>query len=173
MKLRANAVNKAQLGDPVAIAVLEAIATTGLHTSDRKYIFMGFCPGADFQNRLDEKWMSEGICDFDFIESDQQQARFSEIMPGDTIILKKREKFGETMRLFSHGKVAEVVETGRKLKVDWHTAAETILVPLMACNSTVDMRSPENVETAMPPEFWSWLGSGEKRGGEPNGPDSN
>ena len=121
---------------------------------------MGFCPGADIRNRLDEKWIAESIGNFDFVESDQQRARYSEMMPGDAIILKKREQFGETMRLFSRGRVAEVVEIGRKLKVDGHAAAETLLVPLMACNSTVDMRSPESVEAAMPSEFWNWLGVG-------------
>ena len=156
--VRENASRMAQSGDENARAVLDEIATCGVTGSDRRLAFIGFCPAGDIDNRLDGRWISEGICEFDYVESQHQQQRFSEIMTGDTLILKKREQFGETMRLYSSGTVREVVERGRLLKVNWRTDCGEIVMPLMGCNSTVDIKSIEVVEKTVPDEFWRWLG---------------
>ena len=39
----------------------------------------------------------------------------------------------------------------------WSTQKEIIEVPLMACNSTVDIRTIEQVKDVMPDEFYQWL----------------
>lgn len=157
-RLRENAIAASQKGNADADAIIRAIDAAGVVGSDRKLAFIGFCPAGDIDNRLDRKWVSEGICEFDFVESTHQLERFAEIMAGDTVILKKREQFGETMRLYNRGKVSEVVQRGRLLKVDWQADCREILVPLMGCNSTVDLKSINTVEQSVAEEFWRWLG---------------
>ena len=39
----------------------------------------------------------------------------------------------------------------------WPMGSSEIEVPLMGCNSTVDVKSREVVENEMPEEFYSWL----------------
>ena len=108
--------------------------------------------------------MAEGFCKFDFLESEHQYRRFCDIHVGDVMILKKREKFGETMRLFGHGTVKRVIQakaSGKQyLRLDWFKPESELEVPLMGCNSTVDVRSIEVVEKSMHPEFWEWMKSG-------------
>jgi hypothetical protein len=139
------------------LAACDAFAPAPL---SRYYNFMGFCPGADFSRREDERWKAEGVCDFLFYESQRQMEAFGEMLPGDWIILKKREKFGETMKLFGFGKIKVRIPSQDGIisyKVIWNTQKEIIEVPLMGCNATVNIRSLEAVERDMPLEFWDWL----------------
>ena len=156
--LRNNAEAKHATGDSDAQAVIDAI---DLATPKDKFIlFMGFCPGADFADRLDIEWKAKSICRFDYLESEQQLERFKTICPGDLVILKKREQFGRTMNLYGHGRVTSISfdeHKTRYLNVNWSTQDSIIEVPLMGCNSTVDLRSIDIVENEMPPEFWQWL----------------
>jgi hypothetical protein len=43
--------------------------------------------------------------------------------------------------------------------MDWSQQQTVIEVPLMGCNSTVDIRTTEQVESQMPPEFFDCLGN--------------
>lgn len=151
-------------GNADAQFLIDEINQTAVAPLQKAYVFMGFCPDADFRNRQDEKWMNEGFCKFDFLESEHQYRRFCKIHSGDLIILKKREKFGETMRLFGHGIVKRVIESKASekqyLRVDWFKPDAEIEVPLMGCNSTVDVRDREVVAQTMPEQFWEWLNSG-------------
>lgn len=157
-RIRKNAKTQFDKGDTDAKTVIDAIdQATPL---DRYFVFMGFCPGADFKNRLDVEWKEKRICRFDFTESKHQLHRFNEICAGDLVILKKREKFGETMRLFGHGRVSGIAydeDQRRYLLMDWSKQTEEIEVPLMACNSTVDVKSIEQVDKEMPEAFFNWL----------------
>jgi len=121
---------------------------------------MGFCPGADFSRRLDTEWKEKGICRFDYLESEHQLEKFSTICKGDLVVLKKREKFGKTMKLYGHGRVSSIAydkNNVRYLVMDWSPQEMIIEVPLMGCNSTVDVKSIEAVEDDMPEEFYKWL----------------
>ncbi|MBN9433720.1 MAG: hypothetical protein J0I45_14905 [Bosea sp.] len=158
MRLRDNALARAAAGDQGAQAVIDAINQSGVIGQDREFAFIGFCPGGDISFRQDRKWIAEGICEFGIIESGVQHRRFAGIVPGDLLILKKREQFGETMRLYGHGRVSEVLTIGGRLGVQWNTDAGEIVIPLMGCNGTVDIRSIETVEAEAPQEFWDWLG---------------
>ena len=163
LRLRQNAEPKAKNGDLIAEAIIEAIDTTAVPKLEAEYVFMGFCPGADFESRRDLEWFEKGICTFDYVQSEVQMRRFSKIMSGDTIILKKREAFGKTMRLFGHGIVTarrdRKIEGLRYLMVDWSKQRELLEVPLLGCNSTVDIRSLGVVESKLHSDFWKWLGS--------------
>ncbi|UGB45429.1 hypothetical protein LQ772_15840 [Frateuria edaphi] len=161
-RLRVNALELVRKGDGEAQAVVDAIMSAC--PSDTRVVFMGFCPGADFNNRLDIEWKAKGVCTFSFLDSDQQVARFNEICTGDLIVLKKRHVFGKTMRLFGHGRVSSIAfdENGKRyLNMRWSAQDEEIEVPLMAANSTVDIRSMEQVEADMPDEFFKWLATPE------------
>jgi len=158
-KIRRNAEAKLQDGDRDAQFVLDAINISV--PSDDYILFMGFCPDADINNRLDVEWKAKGICEFDWEESQVQMDRFAQICSGDLVILKKREVFGKTMRLYGYGRVKSVDlnEKGlRYLKMKWSQQSLIIEVPLMACNSTVDIKSMEQVEEQMPKDFFEWLG---------------
>lgn len=163
VKLRSNAVAMHAKGDTDAKAVIEEIDRAT--PTDKEIVFMGFCPGADFDNRMDIEWKEKGLCTFVFWESDQQRDRFENIWPGDLIVLKKRHQFGRTMLLYGHGRVTGVKHDpdGRRyLEMNWSRQEEVIEVPLMACNSTVDVRSMERVEDEMPPKFFGWLNFSKK-----------
>jgi hypothetical protein len=158
VKLKRNADEKYTNGDIEAKEVLDAInnATPG----DSYILFMGFCPDADFDERLDIEWKEKGICRFDYLESERQLERFITICKGDLVVLKKREKFGRTMKLYGHGRVSSVAYDEnhiRYLVMDWSDQEDVIEVPLMGCNSTVDIKSIEAVEDEMPEEFYKWL----------------
>lgn len=158
LKLQQNAEEKLKQGDAEAKAVIDAISIS--KPLDDYVLFMGFCPGANLNRRLDIKWKEQGICEFGFTESTQQMERFSTICMGDFVVLKKREQFGKTMKLYGHGRVNSIAydEKGRRfLKMDWSAQNLVIEVPLMGCNSTVDIRSIETVHQEMPEEFYQWI----------------
>jgi len=76
------------------------------------------------------------------------------------VILKKREQFGKSMKLYGYGRVKSIA-TGtdalRYLKMKWSPQNEIIEVPLMGANSTVDIKSMAQVEEQMPKDFFKWL----------------
>ena len=128
--------------------------------SDSYLVFMGFCPGADFSRRQDTRWRAFGVCEFEYDQSEVQVRRFATIRVGDQIILKKREVYGKTMKLYGHGKVIGVYHSNegrRVLKMSWHLLDSVIEVPLLGCNSTVNLRKTAIVLRDMPPEFHEWL----------------
>lgn len=156
--LRANALKVIGRGNAAAQEVLDAINRAA--PTDSYFVFMGFCPGADFSNRLDMEWKRKGICTFEFFDSERQMKRFRSIHVGDMIILKKNQERGRTMRLYGHGRVASLDKSPKgdfMLKMLWSTQADEIEVPLMACNDTVNIRELERVDKAMPDEFWRWI----------------
>lgn len=158
VKLKRNADEIYATGDIEAKEVIDAI--NNATPTDSYVLFMGFCPGADFSERLDTEWKEKGICRFDYLESEHQLERFNTICKGDLVVLKKREKFGKTMRLYGHGRVRSVAcdeNNIRYLIMDWSDQENIIEVPLMGCNSTVDIKSIEAVENEMPEEFYEWL----------------
>lgn len=158
VKLKNNADDKSSKGDSDAKYVLHAINSAT--PIDSYILFMGFCPGADFDERLDTEWKEKGICRFDYHESEHQVERFNRICKGDLVVLKKREQFGKTMKLYGHGRVSGIVYDQnhiRYLEMDWSSQEEVIEVPLIGCNSTVDVRTIEAVEDEMPEEFYKWL----------------
>ncbi len=158
VKLKRNADDKFASGDTEAKEVL--IAINNAKPIDSYILFMGFCPGADFSERLDTEWKEKGICRFDYLESEHQLERFNTICKGDLVVLKKREKFGKTMKVYGHGRVSSVAydeDDIRYLEMIWSAQDEVIEVPLMSCNSTVEIRLIEDVEDAMPNEFYKWL----------------
>ncbi|MBB6054501.1 hypothetical protein [Tolumonas osonensis] len=157
-KIKQNAELKNRQGDTDAIHVINAIHQAT--PADAYILFMGFCPSADIHNRLDIEWRQKGICRFDFLESEHQAARFNTICAGDLVILKKREQFGKTMKLYGHGRVTGVAydkDNIRYLTMNWSEQDKVIEVPLIGCNSTVDVKSIELVENEMPNEFYEWL----------------
>jgi len=159
-KLKRNAEQMLAKGDKDANSVLSAINYA--KPEDSYILFMGFCPGADFNERLDIEWKQKGICRFDYLESEHQLDRFNSICTGDLVALKKREKFGKTMKLYGHGRVKSVAydeNNIRYLVMEWSNQEDIIEVPLMGANSTVDIKSIEAVESEMPEEFFRWLGT--------------
>src|SRR6266513_2931810 len=94
IQLRENVQLKVSQGDQEARLVLTEIDHAA--PTDTYVVFMGFCPNANINNRLDVEWKRLGVCTFVFHESDQQSERFNAILPGDLIVLKKRQRFGET-----------------------------------------------------------------------------
>lgn len=157
--LQQNAQRILNQGDTDAQFVLDEIQYS--KPADTSILFMGFCPAADFSNRLDIDWKEKGICRFDYLESEVQLNRWNEVCVGDLIVLKKREKFGKTMKLYGFGRVMKICldkENIRYFEVSWDEQSEEIEVPLIGCNSTVDIKSMDLVEQEMPDEFWNWLG---------------
>jgi hypothetical protein len=111
------AVNK---NDIDAIEVLHLLNKTA--PSDAYIVFMGFCPNANLKNRLDIQWKKNNNCTFEFYKSEHQMERFGSISVGDLLVLKKRQKIGETMRLYGHGRVVALVNNDkgdRELKMEW------------------------------------------------------
>jgi hypothetical protein len=156
--LKLNAEKMLANGDQDARAVLSAINIAT--PADSHILFMGFCPDADTNNRLDIDWKAKGICRFDYRESESQAARFDTMCTGDLVVLKKREVFGKTMKLYGHGRVISVAYDEKNIRflvMNWSDQSGTIEVPLLGCNSTVDVRSIDVVEAEMPDEFWHWL----------------
>jgi len=41
--------------------------------------------------------------------------------------------------------------------VNWNDQPEEMLVPLMGCNSNINMKTLERVKKVMVKEFWVWL----------------
>ena len=76
------------------------------------------------------------------------------------MILKKREQFGKTMKLYGHGRVIGIGHDSDEiqfLKMNWSSQSLVIEVPLMGCNSTVDIKEMETIKAEMTDEFYSWL----------------
>lgn len=158
-KLKKNAEVKFRQGDQDAKIVIDEISKAV--PADQYILFMGFCPDADVSNRLDVVWKKKGICRFDWEESAVQMERFYTICAGDLVVLKKREVFGKTMNLYGHGRVKSTAYDDNNLRylvMDWADQSEVIEVPLMGCNSTVDIKAIEQVEEVMAETFWQWLG---------------
>ena len=154
------------LGDPkkgeLAQALLDTIARTEIPPSMAEYIFMGYCPGGRVENALDEMWIRDSYCDFTYVESQAQVDKFFDIEPGDILILKKMLVDTQEMDISAWGKVKSIhtsKQTGIPyLRVDWKPK-EILRVPLMGCVATVNVRTLDKVENAMPAEFWDWLKS--------------
>ena len=160
-QLRENALRLHAQGDADAQTVLDEIDLAS--PADKEIVFMGFCPDADVNNRLDTEWRVKGICTFDYPEDKIQLTRFNNIWSGDLIILKKIQERGKTMRLYGHGRVtgAKYVDGVRYLEMNWSNQATVIEVPLMGANSTVNVKSIEQVEAEMPTDFYRWLNQDE------------
>jgi len=145
-----------------ATELLEVTESTRVPETRIEYIFMGYCPERDLMNRVDIAWFAGKYCNFDYVQSQDQVDRFFNIVREDVVICKKIETFGETMRIHAWGKVTRLRDSranNRWLEMDWFKTDDPIIVPLMGCNSTVNVRTLEQVEKAMPPEFWKWLES--------------
>jgi hypothetical protein len=69
IRLRRNAENLHEKGDKDAAVVISEIDIAT--PTDNSIVFMGFCPGADFDNRLDIEWKEKGVCTFGYLESQQ------------------------------------------------------------------------------------------------------
>ena len=159
-KLLSNAETMFKNGDDEAKTIIDAIQIAT--PSDTYILFMGFCPDANSENRLDFEWREKGICTFDWEESGSQMAAFSEISPGDLVVLKKRKVFGKTMEISGYGRVKSTAkdEKGHHyLIMDWASQQQVLEVPLMGCNSTVNIKSMDTVEDQMPEAFFEWLSS--------------
>lgn len=157
--LKENAKTKFLQGDLDAEVVLIAIEQA--IPKDEYTVFMGFCPNAELANRLDTEWREKGICTFQHHDSEHQVERFNNIRTGDLIVLKKRQEFGKTMRLYGHGRVTRIENTPdgeRILIVNWAaTDVEFIEVPLMGCNSTIDLKYSDQISQEMPEKYFQWL----------------
>lgn len=156
MRIRAQA--KLDGGDDDSRLVLQALDNAV--AKDSGIIFMGFCPNGDLSNRLDDEWKLQGVCTFDYDDSVDQMNLFRGICAGDLVILKKSEKFGQTMSLHGHGRV-----TGTNTGSDGRRYLEMASsfagrfssdVPMMGCQSTVNLRNMRAVEGVMPREFFEW-----------------
>jgi len=138
---------------------------------DLYYVFMGFCPNADINERLDTAWREQSICTmnlWDGPSGERQAADFMNIKVGDLIILKKNQELGVTMRLYGFGRVTGIRQSidpalaDHVLIMDWSPQAELIDVPAMACTATVNLRDVDLVNRVVPPEFHHWLGNQEQ-----------
>ena len=136
-----------------------------------EYNFMGFCPGADISKRCDIHWRQEGFCEFKFEDSPPQMDKFSAQTPGDWIILKKRLSLkNQTMQLFGYGQITKRLVDAKGYTyflVNWSEQSEVITVPLMGCNSTVNMKKHKDIEAVMPSDFWDWLNIHSPKKGNP------
>lgn len=158
-QLGRNARARADAGDVDAHEVLAALKHA--RCVELEYVFLGFCPNARLDERLDLQWREAGHCSFDFLENKVLTERFLRITPGDLLILKKRQDIGKTMRLYGHGRAASTPrQQGGILivDVDWSAQDQVIEVPLMGCNTTIDVRSLDALrQHAMPEAFYDWL----------------
>ena len=94
--------------------ILRLIETISVPPLQQQYVFMGYCPGALLENRQDDIWIADGFCEFNWVTNEKQLSDFYDIMVGDTIILKKRETFGKTMKISGHGKI-RTSESGKQI----------------------------------------------------------
>ncbi len=157
-KIRRNAEAKLKDGDMDAQFVLDAINISV--PSDDYILFMGFCPDADVDNRLDTEWKEKEICEFDWEESHVQMDRFARICSGDLVVLKKQNINKQTMTLHGHGRVLSIDKDKdgfRYLKMKWSDQTNNIEIPLMGCTYTVNIKSMEQVEGQVEKDFFEWL----------------
>lgn len=157
--LRENATRELKAGNQDAESVIDALDQAT--PTDQYVVFMGFCPDANFENRLDIDWRRESVCTYIYYDDEKQTERFDSIHVRDLVILKKRQRIGKTMQLFGYGRVTGIKydpDDHRYLTMNWSSQDEIIEVPLMGCNSTVDIKSTDAVYDAMPDTFYKWLG---------------
>ena len=109
LQIYENAKDEIRKGFNVEIAreIMHVIDTTAVPPLQAEYVFMGYCPDAKLENRQDDIWIKDGICEYNWVSDAKQLSKFDQIMVGDTIILKKREIFGETMKIHAHGKITK------------------------------------------------------------------
>jgi hypothetical protein len=86
----------------------------------------------ELANLVDGRWRAEGICTFNYDESEVQMNQFRSIVAGGLIFLKKSEVHGKLMTLHGHGHGhghgrVTGTRTGadgrRELLLDWSQAA--------------------------------------------------
>ena len=151
--------SKSQAYKDQASELLKVINETEVPRLRADYIFMGYCPGGKVENSLKEDWISEDFCEFTFIESESQLDQFTEIVVGDIVILKIMDIPRQEMTLSAWGTVKGIGTRKQGtpyLKMDWHDK-EDIIVPLMGCMRTVNIRPLKRVQDEMPNDFWEWL----------------
>lgn len=127
---------------------------------DRRIAFVDFCPGGVVVQRLDIGWIQQGICTFDYFSSEEQWETFQSISMGDLIVMKRDLLISQTTRLYAHGRVValELNENrDRVLIVEWSHEQDQIEVPRVVCKNMVKIQDIDEVEAAMPVEFWHWL----------------
>lgn len=155
--IRKNTLNKFNNGDNGAKDILDAIDLS--KPTDEYILFMGFCPNADFNNRLDIEWKEKGICRFDWEESEIQLERFLQICAGDLVVLKLQNIHKQVMKLYGFGRVRRVAHdenNTRYLMMDWSKQNEIIEIPLMGATATVNIRQMKDIEKQMPEKFFNW-----------------
>jgi hypothetical protein len=164
-----NAARARSLGRPWPQDVLDALRQA--KPRDLYHVFMGFCPNANINERLDNEWREQSICTmnlWDGPSGERQAADFMNIKVDDLVILKKNQELGITMRLYGHGRVTGIRQStdptlaDHILIMDWSQQAAVIEVPAMACTATVNLRDVDCVDREMPPEFHQWLGKQEQ-----------
>ena len=125
-----------------------------------QYNFMNFCPEGNIKRRSDIMWREQGICNFHFEEIGGQMTAFSLQVPGDWIILKKVQEKDITMALYGFGKITKRLVDKKGFTyfdVSWNDQAQEIIVPLMGCNSNINMKTLDRVKKVMDKVFWDWL----------------
>ena len=145
-------------GDLSAQDLLDAVASAAQR--DRCIAFLSFCPGGVLRNRLDVMWRKQGNCTFEFHPGNGQSEDFKKIAIGNLLVLKKVQQYGETMRLYGHGRVLGVSATksGNILQVDWSMRPQHELeVPFMGCDRAVNWVETSVLQSVMPKKFWDWL----------------
>lgn len=128
--------------------------------NDRRIVFVDFCPGGVVVGRLDVGWIQQGICTYEHFSSEEQWETFQSISMGDLIVMKRDIVVTQTTRLYAHGRVIglELNESrDRVLLVDWSHEQAQMEVPMIVCNNMVKIQDIEDVEAAMPIDFWRWL----------------
>ncbi len=141
-------------------ARLSRIARLSAAPDDRRVVFVDFCPGGVVVGRLDIGWLQQGICTFEFFSSEEQWETFQSISIGDLLVMKRDLQITQTTRLYAHGRVIGMdlnESRDRVLLVNWHYEQDQIEVPLIRCNNMVKIQDIQEVESAMPVEFWQWL----------------
>lgn len=149
-------------GNQEANLVLKAIEQA--KPKDLYIVFMGFCPDASIENRLDFEWRRDGICYMlHWAGNEAQVDDFNGIKVGDLVVLKKNQILGKTMKLYGHGRVTGIEyqqhaeRENRYLTMQWATQTRELEVDAMGCTATVNLRNAERVRQEMPEEFQEWL----------------
>ena len=139
---------------------LARIARLNAAPDDKRIAFVDFCPGGVVVRRLDIGWLQQGICTYEFFSSEEQWETFQSISMGDLVVMKRDLQISQTTRLYAHGRVVGLdlnESRDRVLLVNWHHDQDQIEVPLIRCNNMVKIEDIDDVEAAMPVEFWHWL----------------
>ena len=121
---------------------------------------MDFCPGADIKRRRDTMWRKESTCTFHLEGDAGQMTAFSLQVPGDWIILKKIQEADKTMALYGFGKITKRLMNEKGFtyfNVNWNDQSKEILVPLIGCNSNINMKTLERIKKTMDKVFWDWI----------------